>query len=109
MIDLRRKVPIHPHLLRDHGDNIHIPPHKGHSRMAVQNANGVTRGHLPAFEVIQASAELNIDIFGITEPNVAMTPEFKNLIDINTKKHLGEDSILAPPLHTRAKDISLEE
>ena len=89
MIDLRKKPPIHPQLLQDHGDDIKTAPPKGCGRIALQNANGVTRGDLPAFEVIQAATELDIDIYGITEPNVAMTPEFKNRIDINTKRAFG--------------------
>ena len=90
MIDRRKQeTHIHPHLLKDHGNNIRTSPPNGHKIIALQNVNGVTRGHNPAFKVVQAVAGLDIGIFGITEPNVAMTPEFKNLIDINTKRAFG--------------------
>ena len=66
------------------------PPAEGYERFGLQNVNGIARGHtMEAFDVIQATEELHLGIFGITEPNVAMTPERKILINTRARQAFG--------------------
>ena len=87
MIDLRKNV--HPHLLRSHGDNINKPPASGHERFGLQNANGIAKGSLESLDVIFATENLHLGIFGVTEPNLAMTIERKNRINMRVQNHFG--------------------
>ena len=90
MIDLRKIRDIHPHLLRSHGDDINKPPQSGHERFGLQNANGIAKGRdLEGLDVIFAAESLHLGVFGITEPNLAMTIERKNLINVRVQNHFG--------------------
>ena len=73
----------------NHGDDINDPPIDGYERFGLQNANGITRGNMEAFDVMEAMEDLHLGIFGITKPNVAMTPEQKNLINTRARQRFG--------------------
>ena len=108
MIDLRKRE-VHPHLLRNHGDDINEPPANRHERFALQNANGIAKGlRIEAFDVIQATKGLHIRIFGITEPNMAMTMERKNLINIKARKAFGCATVTCTSTPHKNRDYHLK-
>ena len=57
------KREIHPHLLLNHGDDINDPPPDGYERFGLQNANGIARGNMEVFDVIEAAEDLHLGIF----------------------------------------------
>ena len=104
MIDLRKRD-LHPHLLQNHGDDINKPPADGHERFGLQNANGIAKGQaMEAFDIIQATDDLHLGIFGITEPNLAMTPERKNLINTRVREAFGRATAICTSTPHKNRD-----
>ena len=76
-------------LLRSHGDDIHTTKHKGHTRAAFQNTNGIERGEQPAQEIIEVIREYSIDVFGAAETTCKWTEEFKHRVTAYIQRNLG--------------------
>ena len=79
--------------LHAYGSDIWQPKQLGCSRIAFQNARGIRYHPFPGEDVIGATEEYDIDVFGVAEPNVAFTDSFVSAVDGLINKAYGRGHI----------------
>ena len=92
----RKRPPrIHPDLLRIHGSNFHEPAMDGHERLVFQNVRGISRGPVPALELVDAINQTHASICGVAEPNCAMCDDILIPINARLRKEYGTGMVTA--------------
>ena len=86
---------INESLLEAYGNDILQPALPGCARLAFQNAQGIDRWPEPAREILDATDQFGIDIYGVAEPNAIFNEEFKIAINASIKQRFGCGSIAA--------------
>ena len=79
--------------LYSYGSDINAPPGKGCTRIAFQNARGISHGKHPAMNVIDSADEYGISIFGVAETNRTIDESMATDITAQAQKRFGNGLI----------------
>ena len=96
-------------VLQSYGNNIWQTANSGRGRIAFQNSRGISRGPTPADEVIGATREYGINVYGVTEPNCVWTDDLVPSVNSSAKEASGCGLYWHHQCQARSGDTSLVE